>query len=67
MASYRIRVLIAPETIRCSMSLFLGSVPLSNQIFLLLGREVSSSELILANPGKSFIKVLSRDKPEKDF
>ena len=37
------------------MSLFLGSVPLPNQVFLLLGREISPSELVFANPGKSFI------------
>ena len=37
------------------MCFFLCIVTLPDQIFLLLGRKISPSELVLANPGKSFV------------
>ena len=39
------------------MCLFLCIVTLPDQIFLLLGRKISPSELVLANPGKGLVAV----------
>ena len=40
------------------MCFFLCIVTLPDQIFLLLGRKISPSELVLANPGKGFVAVV---------
>ena len=40
-----------------SMCVFLCFISLPDQVFLLLGREIAPSELVLANPGKGFVAV----------
>ena len=40
------------------MCFFLCIVTLPDQIFLLLGRKISPSELVLANPGKGFVFII---------
>ena len=40
------------------MCFFLCIVTLPDQIFLLLGRKISPSELVLANPGKGLVAVV---------
>lgn len=39
------------------MCFFLSVIPFAYEIFLLLGRKVAPSELVLANPGKGFVAV----------
>ena len=36
---------------------FLSVIPFAYEIFLLLGCQISPSELVLANPGKGFVAV----------
>ena len=40
------------------MCFFLSVIPFAYEIFLLLGRKVAPSELVLANPGKGFVFIV---------